>query len=83
MFAATQQPQQQQHQQHQHQKQQLPPQQSQPQQQQPQQHQVPNTAATTISSAQEEALKSNTDCVYFLASPLTCKKVCLFILSFM
>lgn len=26
-------------------------------------------------SAEEEALKRNTDCVYFLASPLTCKKV--------
>ncbi|MED6122858.1 hypothetical protein PIB30_043872 [Stylosanthes scabra] len=26
------------------------------------------------SSAQDEALKRNTDCVYFLASPLTCKK---------
>ncbi|KAJ4847117.1 hypothetical protein Tsubulata_050797 [Turnera subulata] len=26
------------------------------------------------SSADEEALKRNTDCVYFLASPLTCKK---------
>lgn len=26
-------------------------------------------------SAEEEAVKSNTDCVYFLASPLTCKKV--------
>lgn len=26
-------------------------------------------------SADEEALKMNTDCVYFLASPLTCKKV--------
>ncbi|CAN4087550.1 unnamed protein product [Withania somnifera] len=25
-------------------------------------------------SAEEEAVKSNTDCVYFLASPLTCKK---------
>ncbi|KAL0326758.1 UNVERIFIED_CONTAM: Zinc finger CCCH domain-containing protein 17 [Sesamum angustifolium] len=25
-------------------------------------------------SAEEEALKRNTDCVYFLASPLTCKK---------
>lgn len=24
---------------------------------------------------EEEALKKNTDCVYFLASPLTCKKV--------
>ena len=26
-------------------------------------------------SGEEEALKRNTDCVYFLASPLTCKKV--------
>lgn len=26
-------------------------------------------------SSQDEALKRNTDCVYFLASPLTCKKV--------
>lgn len=26
-------------------------------------------------SAEEEAVKRNTDCVYFLASPLTCKKV--------
>ena len=25
---------------------------------------------------EEDALKRNTDCVYFLASPLTCKKVC-------
>jgi hypothetical protein len=25
---------------------------------------------------EEEALRRNTDCVYFLASPLTCKKVC-------
>ncbi|EYU35542.1 hypothetical protein MIMGU_mgv1a0027632mg, partial [Erythranthe guttata] len=25
-------------------------------------------------SAEEEALKSSMDCVYFLASPLTCKK---------
>lgn len=25
--------------------------------------------------ASEEALKRSTDCVYFLASPLTCKKV--------
>jgi hypothetical protein len=24
---------------------------------------------------EEEALRRNTDCVYFLASPLTCKKV--------
>ncbi|XVF85506.1 hypothetical protein PTKIN_Ptkin17bG0123100 [Pterospermum kingtungense] len=28
----------------------------------------------TKTSAEEEALKRNTDCVYFLASPLTCKK---------
>ncbi|XP_030546845.1 zinc finger CCCH domain-containing protein 17 isoform X2 [Rhodamnia argentea] len=28
----------------------------------------------TAPSAEEEALKRNTDCVYFLASPLTCKK---------
>lgn len=27
-------------------------------------------------SGEEEARKKNTDCVYFLASPLTCKKVC-------
>lgn len=39
------------------------------QQPQPQQQQPPV-------SAEEEALKRNTDCVYFLASPLTCKKVC-------
>lgn len=33
-------------------------------------------------TAEEEALKRNTDCVYFLASPLTCKKViCLHLLS--
>ncbi|XP_010554360.1 PREDICTED: zinc finger CCCH domain-containing protein 17-like [Tarenaya hassleriana] len=38
------------------------------QQQQPQKQ--PAGAAT----AEEEALKRNTDCVYFLASPLTCKK---------
>lgn len=37
------------------------------QQPQPQQQQPPV-------SAEEEALKRNTDCVYFLASPLTCKK---------
>jgi hypothetical protein len=29
-------------------------------------------------SPQDEALKRNTDCVYFLASPLTCKKVLFF-----
>ncbi|XP_023543560.1 zinc finger CCCH domain-containing protein 19-like isoform X2 [Cucurbita pepo subsp. pepo] len=27
-----------------------------------------------LSAAEEEAVKRNTDCVYFLASPLTCKK---------
>ncbi|KAK4373418.1 hypothetical protein RND71_008802 [Anisodus tanguticus] len=32
--------------------------------------QPPSSAA----SAEDEALKRNTDCVYFLASPLTCKK---------
>jgi hypothetical protein len=31
-------------------------------------------------SPQDEALKRNTDCVYFLASPLTCKKVLFFLL---
>ena len=31
-------------------------------------------------SPQDEALKRNTDCVYFLASPLTCKKVLFFYL---
>lgn len=30
--------------------------------------------ATAAPSTEEEALKRNTDCVYFLASPLTCKK---------
>lgn len=32
-------------------------------------------AAPVQLTAEEEALKRNTDCVYFLASPLTCKKV--------
>ncbi|XP_010513985.1 PREDICTED: zinc finger CCCH domain-containing protein 17-like [Camelina sativa] len=45
---------------------------------QPQQHQQPQQQkrkqSETVSSAEEEALKWNTDCVYFLASPLTCKK---------
>ncbi|KAE8699038.1 hypothetical protein F3Y22_tig00110597pilonHSYRG01348 [Hibiscus syriacus] len=47
----------------------------------PKQQPKPPTAAMTVtlagatkSSAEEEALKRNTDCVYFLASPLTCKK---------
>ncbi|XP_010502230.1 PREDICTED: zinc finger CCCH domain-containing protein 17-like [Camelina sativa] len=42
------------------------------QQQQPQQQK--QKQSETVSSAEEEALKWNTDCVYFLASPLTCKK---------
>lgn len=32
-------------------------------------------AAPQPPSAEEEALKKSTDCVYFLASPLTCIKV--------
>ncbi|KAG9442352.1 hypothetical protein H6P81_018206 [Aristolochia fimbriata] len=32
------------------------------------------SASTAPISAEEEAMKRNTDCVYFLASPLTCKK---------
>lgn len=36
-------------------------------------HRDPNPV--TVASAEEETLKRNTDCVYFLASPLTCKKV--------
>ncbi|PSS26839.1 Zinc finger CCCH domain-containing protein [Actinidia chinensis var. chinensis] len=39
-----------------------------------QQQLQPQTATTAPTSAEEEALKTNTDCVYFLASPLTCKK---------
>ncbi|KAJ8770005.1 hypothetical protein K2173_009088 [Erythroxylum novogranatense] len=38
------------------------------------QRQQPPTATVTTLSSEEEALKRNTDCVYFLASPLTCKK---------
>ncbi|KAF9624068.1 hypothetical protein IFM89_007766 [Coptis chinensis] len=34
---------------------------------------LPTTTAT-IATAEDEAIKRNTDCVYFLASPLTCKK---------
>ncbi|XP_022776505.1 zinc finger CCCH domain-containing protein 17 isoform X2 [Durio zibethinus] len=46
------------------------------QQQQPQQQKQAAMAVlgATKTSAEEEALKRNTDCVYFLASPLTCKK---------
>ncbi|XP_009601943.1 zinc finger CCCH domain-containing protein 17 [Nicotiana tomentosiformis] len=37
--------------------------------------QTPSTAPPpAMLSAEDEALKRNTDCVYFLASPLTCKK---------
>ncbi|XP_060196372.1 zinc finger CCCH domain-containing protein 17-like [Lycium barbarum] len=37
--------------------------------------QFPAPAPETVTlSAEEEAIKRNTDCVYFLASPLTCKK---------
>ena len=42
---------------------------------QKQQQLQPQTATIAPTSAEEEALKRNTDCVYFLASPLTCKKV--------
>ncbi|GMY18023.1 zinc finger CCCH domain-containing protein 17 [Fagus crenata] len=62
MFAATQQ----QQQQHHHQ--------PQPQQQNQKQQQEQEVPKASTSTAQEEALKRNTDCVYFLASPLTCKK---------
>ncbi|XP_041014030.1 zinc finger CCCH domain-containing protein 17 [Juglans microcarpa x Juglans regia] len=48
-------------------------QQQQEAQRQQQQKQKQASSAPTTSS-QEEALKRNTDCVYFLASPLTCKK---------
>ncbi|KAJ7954443.1 Zinc finger CCCH domain-containing protein [Quillaja saponaria] len=44
--------------------------QPQPQPQKPLEEQFPGSVPT----AQEKALKRNTDCVYFLASPLTCKK---------
>ncbi|CAN8266787.1 unnamed protein product [Cochlearia groenlandica] len=39
-----------------------------------QQQQQTKQSDHVSSSAEEEALKWNTDCVYFLASPLTCKK---------
>ncbi|XP_008220996.1 PREDICTED: zinc finger CCCH domain-containing protein 17 [Prunus mume] len=48
--------------------------QSQPQQQQQQQQQQQKPPQQPETTAEEEALKRNTDCVYFLASPLTCKK---------
>ncbi|KAL1222708.1 Zinc finger CCCH domain-containing protein 17 [Cardamine amara subsp. amara] len=41
---------------------------------QPQQQHQKQSESAVVSSAEEEALKWNTDCVYFLASPLTCKK---------
>ncbi|MFS7993665.1 hypothetical protein Hanom_Chr12g01096791 [Helianthus anomalus] len=34
--------------------------------------------ASQLAPEDEEFLKRNTDCVYFLASPLTCKKVIFF-----
>ncbi|KAJ0252842.1 Zinc finger CCCH domain-containing protein 17 [Hirschfeldia incana] len=40
----------------------------------PQQQKQPQQSEPASSSAEDEALKWNTDCVYFLASPLTCKK---------
>ncbi|KAM7487867.1 hypothetical protein LguiB_025351 [Lonicera macranthoides] len=49
--------------------------QSQPQPQHPQSHlQSPTPTETKSTPDQEQALRRNTDCVYFLASPLTCKK---------
>ncbi|KGN50800.1 zinc finger CCCH domain-containing protein 17-like [Cucumis sativus] len=36
--------------------------------------QPPQSLPQSTSAAEEEAIKRNTDCVYFLASPLTCKK---------
>ncbi|KAK4743874.1 hypothetical protein SAY87_010186 [Trapa incisa] len=36
--------------------------------------QHPQASSAPVPSSEEEALKRNTDCVYFLASPLTCKK---------
>ncbi|XWS69413.1 hypothetical protein CRYUN_Cryun04dG0176800 [Craigia yunnanensis] len=44
------------------------------QQQQKQAAAEKTVAGAAKASAEEEALKRNTDCVYFLASPLTCKK---------
>lgn len=35
-------------------------------------------AGRPLAAEEEEVLKRNTDCVYFLASPLTCKKVIFF-----
>lgn len=44
------------------------------QQKQPAASTATTVAGATKVSAEDEALKRNTDCVYFLASPLTCKK---------
>ncbi|PHT59726.1 hypothetical protein CQW23_02089 [Capsicum baccatum] len=41
----------------------------------PKQIQPPSSSTTAAVAAEEEAIKRNTDCVYFLASPLTCKKL--------
>jgi hypothetical protein len=35
--------------------------------------------AQAQTSRDDDALKKKTDCVYFLASPLTCKKVCIYV----
>lgn len=32
-------------------------------------------SSSSSNMAEDESVKRNTDCVYFLASPLTCKKV--------
>lgn len=41
----------------------------------PKQIQPPSSSMVATASTEEEAMKRNTDCVYFLASPLICKKV--------
>ncbi|PHU29420.1 hypothetical protein BC332_01513 [Capsicum chinense] len=39
--------------------------------------QIQPPSSSTVAAAEEEAMKRNTDCVYFLASPLTRKKIML------
>ncbi|KAK1425400.1 hypothetical protein QVD17_20752 [Tagetes erecta] len=39
-----------------------------------QQQQLTHPSSSSITPEEDEILKTNTDCVYFLASPLTCKK---------
>ncbi|PHU29050.1 hypothetical protein BC332_01143 [Capsicum chinense] len=41
----------------------------------PKQIQPPSSSMVATASTEEEAMKRNTDCVYFLASPLICKKM--------